>query len=68
MSLERKDVRVKLDSDWHQMLAAVADADRADIGEWVELLVVSELQRRIHAANVISAAAARAGISGKTGE
>lgn len=68
MSLDRKDVRLKLDADWHQMLSAIAENDHADLGEWVERLVVREIGRRVHEANVIAAAAERSGISGKSRE
>lgn len=66
--LERKDIRAKLDAEWHQVLSGIADADGRDLGEWVESLVVRELKRRVHEATVIAGIAARAGISGKVRE
>ena len=68
MGLERKDVRAKLDPDWHAALVDVAQLDQCDIGEWVERLIVKELQQRFDAATVLTAIAKRAGISGKVRE
>ncbi|HQR22433.1 MAG TPA: hypothetical protein PKV98_16315 [Burkholderiaceae bacterium] len=68
MSLERKDIRAKLDPEWHAALAVVAEADGKDMGEWVEGIVVSELKRRVDEATVIASAVARLGISGKSSE
>lgn len=69
MSLERKDVRFKLDPSMHALLVAVAtEADQCEIGEWCEMVVQRELLRRAHAASVVAAAAVRAGISGIAGE
>ena len=67
MSIERKDVRVKLDADWHTALAGVAEADQCDIGEWVENLIVRSLRERFDSATVLVAIAQRSGISGKRG-
>lgn len=64
MSLDRKDVRFKLDPEWHAALAGVAEADMSDIGEWVERVIVRELQQRFDQASVLVAIAERAGISG----
>lgn len=68
MALERKDVRAKLDEEWHRALGVVSDADRLDIGEWVEELIVRELKRRIHDAHAIAAATQHLGKIGKTRE
>jgi hypothetical protein len=68
MSLERKDVRAKLDPAWHGALSAVAEADGKDIGEWVEAVIVRELQRRVSEATVIAEAVSRLGISGNVRE
>lgn len=65
MALERKDVRVKLDADWHAALAGVAEADQCDIGEWVENLIVRSLRERFDSASVLMAIAQRAGLSGR---
>jgi hypothetical protein len=66
--LERKDFRGKLDPRWHELMRAVADADGVGDGEWIEALIVRELQKRVHAASLIDAAARRAGISGNDRE
>jgi hypothetical protein len=68
MALERKDVRVKLDAEWHTALAGVAEADQCDIGEWVENLIVRSLRERFDSASVLVAIAQRSGISGKVRE
>lgn len=59
MSLDRKDVRVKLDVDWHAALTGVAEADQCDIGEWVEKLIVKSLRERFDNASVLMAIADR---------
>lgn len=68
MSLERKDIRAKLDAEWHELLRAVADADGLADGEWIESLILRELRARIHQASVVAAAAARVGLSGNRRE
>jgi len=65
VSLERKDVRCKLDAEWHEALLAVCDRDRLDIGEFVEGLLVRELGARIHAAILDADSLLRLGITGK---
>jgi hypothetical protein len=54
MTLDRKDVRLKLDAEIHAQLVCVADVDALDIGTWVESLVVAELTRRVHEARLIA--------------
>jgi len=68
MSLERKDVRFKIDPDAHGALAVLAEIDQLDIGEWCTQVVLAEVGRRLHAAKVVSERAERLGILGKTGE
>jgi hypothetical protein len=68
MAIERKDVRAKLDEEWHRALAVVSDADHQDIGEWVEELIVRELKRRIHDAHAIAAATQHLGKTGRNRE
>lgn len=68
MSLERKDVRFKLDHDVHAALAVIADADGMDIGELVERWVKAECARRVHAATLIHNGCARLGITGNSRE
>ena len=66
MSLERKDIRAKLDAEMHEALSVISDADHLDLGEWVEQLIVRELKQRIHAATVIAEKTAHLGITGKS--
>ena len=64
MSLERKDVRFKVDADVHQAIAVLSEVAQADIGEWIEMVVIREVTRRIHEASVIAERTARLGITG----
>ena len=68
MSLERKDVRFKLDPDAHTALAVLAECAGKDIGEFVEVVVQQEIERRVHEASVIAQRTAQLGISGKARE
>lgn len=61
MSLERKDVRFKLDAEWHAVLTSAA---KGDIGEWVERLVMRELKQQVDDALSLADAAERAGVAG----
>lgn len=64
MSLERKDVRFKIDPELHQALTVLAECAGLDIGVLVEQVVVGEVRRRVHEASVIAERTARLGISG----
>jgi hypothetical protein len=64
MSLDRKDVRFKVDHDTHAALAAIAEADGVDIAELVERWVSAEVTRRVHAATLIHDRVARLGKAG----
>lgn len=71
MSLERKDVRFKLDPSEHDALKEVVDFDGLEVGEWCEQLVLREIYRRAdEAAKAIALheRLARLGISGKNRE
>lgn len=68
MSLERKDVRFKLTVEMHQALTVLAECAQADIGEYVEGVVIREVLRRVHEASVIAQRTAGLGITGKTRE
>ena len=63
MSLDRNDFRGKLDPAWRELMRAVADAEEVSDAEWIEALIVRELQKRAHVASVIAEAARRAGIT-----
>ena len=51
MSLERKDIRAKLDTDVHEALVKICERDSVDIGAFIEReierCVMTELQRYI---------------------
>ena len=65
MSLERKDLRVKLDADDHAGLALLAEADDVELAQYAERVLVREIRRRVHAAILIADRAQRAGLAGK---
>ena len=68
MALDRKDVRAKLDPSDHKRLEIVSNHDGQDIGEWVEQLILRELDRREAAArreSSLLSALERTGTSGK---
>lgn len=68
MSHARKDIRAKLDEPMHAALALLADVDQVDIGEFVERELVRVIRERLHVATVVSAGAARLGITGNRRE
>jgi hypothetical protein len=68
MSLERKDVRTKLDAELHAALKVFARLDGFTEAEWVERVLVPEIRRRIGDATVAAAELARLGISGSLRE
>ena len=64
MSLDREDVRTKLDPDMHRVLKAICDAEGVTIAEFVERVLVPVIRRRVHEAIAIADAVR---VSGKTG-
>jgi hypothetical protein len=64
MSLERKDVRLKLDADDHAGLQLLAEAEDMEMGAGAEALLRREIRRRVHAAMVLAKKAERLGIAG----
>lgn len=68
MSLERKDIRAKLDPDLHAALTVLCEVDGLDIGEFVEAVVCRVIRDRVHAATVIADRTARLGITGNRRE
>lgn len=66
MSLERKDIRAKLDPDDHLGLCVLAEVDGLDIGEWIERVLVKVIRERIHTATLIAERVQRRGTSGST--
>lgn len=63
MSIERKDVRIKLDHGIHESLKVLAEVDSKDLSELVESLVIEYVDRRVRAATVITSRLARRGIN-----
>lgn len=68
MSLERKDVRAKLDADLHSALSVLCDVDGCDLGEFIERELVRVIVKRCHAASVIAERTASLGITGNARE
>jgi hypothetical protein len=65
MSVERQDVRFKLDDADKKGLDLLVEVDKdGGIADWCERVVVAEIRRRIHDAQRIAMLADRAGISG----
>jgi uncharacterized protein YqfA (UPF0365 family) len=64
MSLERKDIRAKIDPDYHAALLVLCEADHVDLGEFVERELRRVIEQRVHAASLIAARTARLGITG----
>lgn len=64
MSLEKKDVRMKLHPDMHAQLTVLAEVSRMEIGEFVEAVLVSEISRRVHEASLLNSKLARLGLTG----
>lgn len=68
MSLERKDLRLKLDADIHAGLDMLAEMDGMLLSDLGEKIIVEWVRRRIHEATVVAERAARLGISGSRRE
>lgn len=64
MSLERQDVRAKLDADDHRTLLRICDIDGVTIAEFVEKLLVPVIRKRVHDANLLARDFPLEGISG----
>jgi hypothetical protein len=65
VSVELKDLRIKLDPDDHAGLVLLAGLVDADLNVWAKRVLVREIRRRIHAATVIAERAKAKGISGR---
>jgi hypothetical protein len=68
MSLERKDIRAKLDPDMHEALSALCEGEGIDLGEFVERELVRVIKQRVHAATVIVERLSRRGKPGNSRE
>jgi hypothetical protein len=68
MSLDRKDIRAKLDPDWHEALIRICARDGIDVGEFIEREIERVLSERIHNWILDGAAIGGLGITGKLRE
>jgi len=68
LSLERKDIRAKLDPDMHAKLKAICDVDGIDMGVFIENLLVPVIEKRVHDAMVLATELQRHGITGNKRE
>lgn len=68
MSLERKDLRLKLHPDTHAGLDLLADMEGKQLAELAEEIIAVWVRRRIHDATVVAQRATRLGIAGNAGE
>lgn len=68
MSLERKDIRAKLDPDLHQALTVLCEVDDCDLGEFIEREIVRVILKRVHGASLIAERTAHLGINGSARE
>jgi hypothetical protein len=64
MSLDRPDVKVRFDPEYHRALKRIADAKGITMGEWLEDLAVTKIRELVHEASVIAESAPELGISG----
>lgn len=66
MSVERKDVRAKLDDDMHAALNAICDARGITQAEWIESVIVPVLRQQIADVNDLYSRFQRAGLTGNS--
>ena len=64
MSLDRKDIRAKLDPDRHAQLRAICEIDGVDMGDFIEAVLVPVIERRVHDAIELAARLQRLGMFG----
>ncbi len=65
MSLDRKDIRAKLDPEWHEALVKICARDNIEVGEFVEREIERVLAERIHNWILDEGVIAHLGITGK---
>jgi hypothetical protein len=58
VSLERQDVRCRLDADKHAALVAICNSRGVSQAEFVEALLIPEIDRIVHEATVVAQALA----------
>ena len=64
MSLERKDIRAKLDADRHAQLRAICEIEGVDMGDFIEAVLLPVIERRVHDAIELAGRLRRLGITG----
>jgi hypothetical protein len=65
MSLDRMDIRAKLDPEWHEALVRICKRESIDIGVFVEREIERVLSERIHQSILDFEAIDGLGITGK---
>ena len=68
MSLDRLDIRAKVNPTTHAKLKAIAEVDGRDIGEIIEELVSRYVERRVHEATLLAEKLSRLGRTGNNRE
>jgi hypothetical protein len=68
MALDRKDIRAKLEPQWHEALVRICDREGIDIGVFVEREIERVLSERIHQSILDFEAIHGLGITGKIRE
>ena len=48
MSLERRDIRAKIDAEMHAKLRAICEIDKVDMGEFIEAALLPVIEKRVH--------------------
>lgn len=64
MSLDRKDIRAKLDPQRHAQLKAICEVDNVDMGDFIEAVLIPVIEQRVHDAMVLASALQRLGKTG----
>lgn len=62
MSLPRKDIKLAVDTDIHAALKAICDMRGKGLGEYIEALVIRDVQAVVHEVSVLADDFRRAGI------
>lgn len=68
MSLDRKDIRAKLDPDRHAQLRAICEIDGVDMGDFIEAALLPVIAKRVHDAIELADRLRGLGMSGKSRE
>lgn len=68
MSLDRKDIRAKLDPDKHAQLRVICDIDGVDMGDFIEAALLPVIAKRVHDAIELSSRLHGLGIAGSDRE